>query len=70
MVSVLMNEGPAALTRVRDGFARWGDRHGFASIRDMRGAASVARSPAPQDYTRAGYVDVLHAANQLSMSGH
>jgi dihydroorotate dehydrogenase (fumarate) len=70
MVSALMIGGPAALTRVRDGFAQWVDEHGFASVREMRGAASFARCRLPNDYERGNYIDVLKAANQLSIGGH
>lgn len=70
MVSALMINGPSALTGVRDGFARWADEHGYTSVRDMRGAASFARSPRPDDYERANYVDVMKAANQPAPIGH
>ena len=70
MVSALMIHGPSALTEVRDGLARWADEQGYTSIREMRGAASFARSPQPHDYERANYVDVMKAANQPSPVGH
>jgi dihydroorotate dehydrogenase (fumarate) len=70
MVSALMTDGPVALTQVRDGFARWADAQGYASVREMRGAASLMRTPAPDDYERANYMDVLRSVRPLSMSGH
>lgn len=62
MVSALLADGPAALTRVRDGFERWAVEHGYESVREMRGTASLARSPMPHDYERANYLDVLRSA--------
>jgi dihydroorotate dehydrogenase (fumarate) len=67
MVSALMTGGPAALARVRAGFEEWGDRHGFASIGAMRGAASAARTANPIEYERANYLEVLRAARRAAI---
>jgi len=63
MVSALMTGGPAALTRVRVGFARWADEHHYGSVREMCGAASLAHSANPHEYERANYVRILRGAN-------
>ena len=71
MVSALMINGPSALTNARDGFARWADQHGYRSVQEMRGAASLARSPTPDGYERGNYLDVMRAANHRSTTiGH
>ena len=71
MVSALMTGGPGALTRVRIGVERWAEEHGYASLDDMRGVASAARSANPIDYERANYLEVLRSARRTaSVSGH
>ena len=71
IVSALMTGGPAALTRVRDGFAEWGAAHGYESIAAMRGAASAARCGTPLDYERANYLEILRSARRTAgVSGH
>jgi len=62
LVSALLTGGPAALTRIRDEFARWGDEQGYASISDIRGAASLATSANPAVFERANYIQVLRSA--------
>jgi hypothetical protein len=57
-----MTGGPAALTRIRDGFTRWGDDHGYASISDIRGAASLAKSTDRDAFERANYIQALRSA--------
>lgn len=61
LVSVLMTEGPRALTRLRDGFAQWADAHEYDSVAEMRGCASLARCPNPQIYERGNYVQMLRS---------
>ena len=71
IVSALMTGGPAALTRVRDGFAEWGAAHGYESIAAMRGAASAARCGTPLDYERANYLEILRSARRTAdVAGH
>ena len=71
IVSALMTGGPAALTRVRDGFAQWGDANGYESIAAMRGAASAARCGTPLDYERANYLEILRSARRTAdVAGH
>jgi dihydroorotate dehydrogenase (fumarate) len=72
LVSALMKGGPRVLTTIRDKFAQWGDDHGFASVHEMRGCASLARGSQPGAIERANYIDVLRAAGsvRLAWSGH
>jgi len=43
----------------------------YASLDDMRGVASAARSANPIDYERANYLEVLRSARRTaSVSGH
>ena len=71
IVSALMTGGPVALTRVRDGFAEWGEAHGYESIAAMRGAASAKRCGTPLDYERANYLEILRSARRTAgVSGH
>jgi dihydroorotate dehydrogenase (fumarate) len=61
IVSALMKEGPRTLTRIRDELARWGAEHGYESIREMRGAASLARCPNPRAFERGNYLQILRS---------
>jgi len=63
LVSALMIGGPRVLTTIRDGFARWGDEHGVASIDELRGCASLARCAHPDAFERGNYVRLLRAAH-------
>jgi dihydroorotate dehydrogenase (fumarate) len=66
MVSALLKGGPARLTAVRDGFARWADEHGVRSIQEIRGCASLARCPDTEALERGNYVDVLRSTRPTS----
>jgi dihydroorotate dehydrogenase (fumarate) len=71
MVSALMTGGPAALTQVRVGFERWAEEQHYDSIRDMRGAASLARCANPGEYERGNYLTVLRATHRPQpIAGH
>jgi dihydroorotate dehydrogenase (fumarate) len=72
LVSALMKRGPRALTTIRDEFARWADDHGFASVRELRGCASLARCSQPAAFERGNYVEVLRSVGlgALSWAGH
>ncbi len=61
IVSALLKHGPRYLARIRSEFARWGDEHGYATIRDMRGCMSLARCPNPVSFERGNYIKVLQA---------
>ena len=61
LVSALLKHGPGRLTAIRDGFARWGDEHGFGSVGEMRGCVSLAHGQPPEGFERANYVNVLQS---------
>jgi dihydroorotate dehydrogenase (fumarate) len=72
MVSALMLDGPKKLRAIRDGFTRWGDDHGYDSVREMCGAANLSRCPNPAAFERGNYQQLLQAARDHSRawSGH
>jgi dihydroorotate dehydrogenase (fumarate) len=72
LVSVLMKSGPRALTTIRDEFARWVDDHGFASVSELRGCASLARCPQPAAFERGNYLEVLRSGRSAALpwTGH
>ncbi len=72
LVSALMKGGPGRLTLVRDGFARWGDEHEYASIGEMRGSVSRARCAHPHSFERGNYLHLLRAGQRPDslMRGH
>jgi dihydroorotate dehydrogenase (fumarate) len=59
VVSALLQKGPAHARALRDGLAEWGDRHGYASVAQMRGALSQAKCPNPAEFERANYMKAL-----------
>src|SRR5947207_7907762 len=59
LVSALLRGGPSRLTAIRDGFARWGDEHGFASVGEMRGCVSLSSRQHSEGFERANYLNVL-----------
>jgi len=72
LVSALMKNGPRALTTIRDGFARWVDDHGFASVGELRGCASRARCAEPAVVERGNYVNILRSGQSAALpwTGH
>jgi dihydroorotate dehydrogenase (fumarate) len=61
IVSALLKHGPGNLRRIRDEFARWGDEHGYESVRDLRGCLSLERCPNPESLERGNYIKVLQS---------
>lgn len=59
MVSAILRHGPAYLTVMRDGLARWMESHGFPKLDDVRGRLSLANSPDPSAFERANYIRTL-----------
>ncbi len=59
MVSALLLHGPRHLRTVRAGIEGWLERHGHASLDDVRGVASLERREDPRAFPRAGYLHVL-----------
>jgi dihydroorotate dehydrogenase (fumarate) len=64
LVSALLRYGPSHLRHVRRQLDEWGDAHGFASIQDMRGRASLDRQKASDLFTRGHYVRLLQSEHQ------
>jgi len=63
LVSVLMREGPGRLTFLRNEFNRWGDRHGYSAISEMRGCMSLVQAANPQRLERLNYLTTLHSGS-------
>jgi dihydroorotate dehydrogenase (fumarate) len=61
IVSALLKHGPRFLARIRSEFARWGDEHEYATLRDMRGCMSLTRCPNPTSFERGNYIKALQA---------
>ncbi|MEW6487106.1 MAG: dihydroorotate dehydrogenase-like protein [Thermodesulfobacteriota bacterium] len=59
MVSALLRNGPAHLTKVRDELSAWMEAHGYESVAQMRGCMNLSRSPNPAAFERANYIKVL-----------
>jgi dihydroorotate dehydrogenase (fumarate) len=64
MVSALLQNGPGHLTVVRDEFERWGDRHGYESIDQIRDSMSLAHSAHPLAVERRNYLNTLQSWKQ------
>jgi dihydroorotate dehydrogenase (fumarate) len=71
IVSAIMKHGPGALRRIRAGFEQWGDDHKYASIDQIRGCASLARCPDPDNFERGHYQDILRSGHRPAVrAGH
>jgi dihydroorotate dehydrogenase (fumarate) len=72
VVSALLMRGLGELTRIRDGFAAWADRAGYASVTSMRGVCDLSRSKDPEHFERGNYQELLRTGRQgaTSWSGH
>jgi dihydroorotate dehydrogenase (fumarate) len=72
IVSALMKRGPAELTRIRDGFAAWGDEHEYDSVQEMRATLCLARGRNLKTFERGNYRQALRAARPLDFpaAGH
>jgi dihydroorotate dehydrogenase (fumarate) len=68
IVSALLSRGLGELARIRDGFARWGERHGYESIDAMRGVCDMSRSKDPEHFERGNYQQLLRGARQHAPS--
>jgi dihydroorotate dehydrogenase (fumarate) len=69
IVSALLKAGPGLLVRIRDEFARWGDRHEYATINDMRGRANSAHCAHAHRLERGNYLETIRAAVAATASG-
>jgi dihydroorotate dehydrogenase (fumarate) len=61
LVSALLQNGVQQLTAVRDGFARWGDEHGYDSIDQVRDRMSLGHSAHPGASERRNYLRILQS---------
>jgi dihydroorotate dehydrogenase (fumarate) len=61
LVSALLKNGVQQLAAVRDGFARWGDEHGYESIDQIRNSMSLAHSMHPRTSERRNYLRILQS---------
>lgn len=64
VVSALLRRGPEHLGNMRTDLIAWMERHGVASVEDMRGRVSLQSSPDPEKFERANYIRTLHRWNQ------
>ena len=60
-VSLLLRNGPEALSALRDGVERWFEEHEYESIDEARGCLSLERCPDPGGYERANYMLILES---------
>jgi dihydroorotate dehydrogenase (fumarate) len=61
MVSALLRHGPAYVAAMRRGLEDWLEWHKAASLEEMKGAVSLAKSNDPGTFERAQYIRVLHS---------
>ncbi|MGE5235952.1 MAG: dihydroorotate dehydrogenase-like protein [Acidobacteriota bacterium] len=61
MVSALLDNGPAQLTTVVDGMARWLEEHEYESLTQALGSMSHQSCPNPQALERANYMKILQS---------
>lgn len=59
MVSAVLRHGPQHFGVMRAGLEHWMERHRVARLNDMRGRASLARTPDPAAFERAHYIRSL-----------
>jgi dihydroorotate dehydrogenase (fumarate) len=59
LCSTLYENGIARITAIRDDLERLMEKHGFASIDQMRGKLSQSRSERPELYERLQYIKAL-----------
>ena len=70
VVSALLKGGPTRLTSIRDGFEEWGERHGYDSIAQMRGCASLAHGANPDHLERNNYLATLRSPRDPVATHH
>jgi dihydroorotate dehydrogenase (fumarate) len=59
MVSAILRHGPSYFAVMRDELQRWMESREFASIEDIRGRVSLAKTEAPSAFERAQYIRTL-----------
>jgi dihydroorotate dehydrogenase (fumarate) len=61
MVSAILSRGPAHFAVMRDGLARWMERHEIRRLGEMRGLASLKQTVDPAAFERANYIRTLQS---------
>ena len=61
VVSALLRHGPEYLTTLRDGLQHWMERHGFATVDEVRGRLSLRNVADPSAFERGHYLRTLHS---------
>jgi dihydroorotate dehydrogenase (fumarate) len=59
LCSVLLREGPGALSTILDDMRAWLEEKEYDSIEQLRGSVSQRHAPNPSQYARANYIDVI-----------
>lgn len=59
LVSTVLRHGPSYFATMRDELSRWMAASGFASLSEVRGRLSLARTETPAAYERAQYLQTL-----------
>jgi dihydroorotate dehydrogenase (fumarate) len=61
IVSALLKQGPAQLTRVRDEMSRWLEEHEYDSLRQAQGSMNLLKCPDPKAFERGNYMEILQS---------
>jgi len=61
LVSVLLKQGPKAITNLLTGLEAWMSEHGYESLDGLRGAMNLSRCPDPTAFERANYQKILQS---------
>lgn len=61
LVSVLLKQGPKALTLLLEGLTQWMGEHDYNDINELRGALNLKRCPDPSAHERANYIRILQS---------
>ena len=59
LCSLLLEQGPQALTRILTGIESWMEQQGFESVEDFRGRLSQRSVADPSEFERVNYVHIL-----------
>jgi dihydroorotate dehydrogenase (fumarate) len=61
LASVLLKEGPSAITKILSNIKEWMEKHEYVSIKQMKGSMSYQNVREPAALVRANYIKVLHS---------
>ncbi len=59
VVSCLLKRGPQYLKTLHEDMRRWMEEHEYESLEQMKGSMSLAKSPNPEAFERANYMQIL-----------